>query len=80
MRSDDWIAISDKISKLNINKSAACGYRPKKGIHIARQCVNGYCITATTAKSVTYMSFRGCVYVTTFQTQSKGSLMPERRA
>jgi len=80
MRSEDCIAISDKISKLNINESAACGYRPKKHINIARRCVNGYCITATPAKSVIYGSFRWCVYVTTFRTQSKGSLTPERRA
>jgi hypothetical protein len=46
-----------RISKLNINESAACGFRPKKGINIARHCVNGYCITATPAKSVTYVSF-----------------------
>jgi hypothetical protein len=30
------IAISDKISKLNINESAVCGYRPKKGIILAQ--------------------------------------------
>jgi hypothetical protein len=35
------ITISDKISKLNINESAACGYGLKKGINIARHCVNG---------------------------------------
>jgi hypothetical protein len=57
MRSEDCIAIIDKISKLNINESAACGYRPKKGINIARRWVNGYCMTATPAKSVTYVSF-----------------------
>jgi hypothetical protein len=57
IRSEDCIAISDKISKLNINESVACGYRPKKGINIARRCVNGYCITATPAKSVIYMLF-----------------------
>jgi len=34
------IAISDKISKLNINESAICGYRPNKGINIARSIVN----------------------------------------
>jgi len=45
------------ISKLNINESAACGDRPKKGIHIARRCVNCYSITAAPAKSVTHMSF-----------------------
>jgi len=51
------IAISDKISKLNINESAACGYWPKKGINIARHCVNGYSITPAPAKSVTHVSF-----------------------
>jgi len=51
------IAISDKISKLKINDSAVCGYRPKKGINIARCCVNSYSITAAPAKSVTHMSF-----------------------
>jgi len=51
------IAISEKISKLNINESAACGYRPKKGINIIRRCVNGNSITATPTKSVTHMSF-----------------------
>jgi len=80
MRSEDCIAISHKMSKLNINDSAACGYRPKKGINIARRCVNGYYITATLAESVTYVSFRWCVYVTTFRMQSEGSLTPERRA
>ena len=39
-----------------------CGYRPKKGINIARHCVNGYSITADPAKSVTHLSFRWCVY------------------
>jgi hypothetical protein len=57
MQSEDCIAISDKISKLNINESAACGYRPKIGIDIPRSCANGYCITATPAESVTYVSF-----------------------
>ena len=80
MRSKDCIAIRDKISGLNINESAACGYRLKKGIDITRRCVNGHCITATRAKSVTYVSFRWCVYVAKFRTQSKGSLTPERRA
>ena len=51
------IAISGKISKLNIVESAVCGYRPKKGINITRRCVNGYSITAAPAKSVTHMSF-----------------------
>jgi len=51
------IPISDKISKRNINESAACSYRPKKGINITRRCVNGYSITAVPAKSVTHMSF-----------------------
>jgi len=45
------------ISKLNIDESAACGYRPKKGINITRLCVNGYTITAVHAKSVTHVSF-----------------------
>ena len=36
------IAISDKISRLNINESAACGYLPKKGINIASCCVNSF--------------------------------------
>jgi hypothetical protein len=56
------IAISDKIAKLNINESAVCGYRPKKGINIARCCVNGYSITAAPAMSVTNVSFQWCVY------------------
>jgi hypothetical protein len=30
------IAISDKLSKLNINESAVCGYRWKKGINMVR--------------------------------------------
>jgi hypothetical protein len=51
------IAISDKISKLNINESAACGYRPNKGIIIASCCVHSYGITAAHANSVTHMSF-----------------------
>jgi hypothetical protein len=62
------IAISDKISKLNINDSAVCGYRPKKGINIAKCCVNGSSITAAPAKSVTQVSFWWCVY----QAQSNG--------
>jgi hypothetical protein len=45
-----------------------CGYRPKKGINIARCCVTSYSITAATAKSVTHMSFGWCVY----QAQSNG--------
>jgi len=56
------IAISDKISQLNINDSAVCGYRPNKGINIARRCVNGYSITAAPAKSVTHVSFCWSVY------------------
>ena len=56
------IAISDKISKLNINESAVCGYWQKKGKNIARCCVNGYSITAAPAKNVTHMLFRWCVY------------------
>jgi len=56
------IARSDKISKINIKKSAVCGYRPKKGINITRRCVNGYSITAAPAKSVTHLSFWWCVY------------------
>jgi hypothetical protein len=51
------IAISDTISKLNINEIAASGYRPEKGINIARHGVNSYCLTATPAKSETYVSF-----------------------
>jgi len=51
------IAISDKIPKLNINESAVCGYWPKKGINIARRCVNGYSITAAPVKSVTHVLF-----------------------
>jgi hypothetical protein len=47
IRSEDCIAISDKISKLHIYESVACGYWPKKGINIPRCCVNGYYITAT---------------------------------
>jgi len=45
------------ISKLNMNESAACGYRPKIGINIARHCVNGHSITAAPVKSVTHVSF-----------------------
>jgi len=51
------IAISDKISKLNIIESAVCSYRPKNGINIARRCVNGYNITAAPAMRVTHVSF-----------------------
>ena len=51
-------------SKLNINESAACVYRPKKGINIARHCVNGYSITAAPVTSVTHLSFWWCVYGT----------------
>jgi len=51
------IAISDKISKLNINESAVYHYRLKKGINNARHCVNGFSITAAPAKSVTHMLF-----------------------
>jgi len=39
-----------------------CGDRPKKGINIARRCVNGYSRTAAPPKSVTHMSFWWCVY------------------
>jgi hypothetical protein len=46
-----------QISKLLINDSAASGYRPEKGIDMARRCVNGYCVTATLVKSETYVSF-----------------------
>jgi len=56
------IAISDKMSNLNINESAVCGYRPEKGINIARHCVNSYRITAAPANSVTHVSFWWCVY------------------
>jgi len=45
------------ISKLHTNDCAACGYWPKKGIHIARCCVIGYSITAAPAKSETHRSF-----------------------
>jgi len=38
-----------------------CGYQPKKGINIARRCVNGYSITAAPAKSVTHVLFWWCV-------------------
>jgi hypothetical protein len=51
------IAISDKISKLNIMESAACGYWLKKGIKITRDYVNGYSITVTPVKSVTHVWF-----------------------
>jgi hypothetical protein len=51
------IAISDQISNLNINESAACGFRPKKAINMARRCENGNSITAAPAKSVTHLSF-----------------------
>jgi hypothetical protein len=36
-------------------REVKCGYRPKNDIIIARRCVNGYSITAATAKSVTDM-------------------------
>jgi len=39
-----------------------CGYRPKKGINIARRCVNGYSITAAPARSVTHVVFWWRVY------------------
>jgi len=45
-----------------------CGYQLKKGINIARRCVNGYSITAAPVQSVTNMSFWWCVY----QAQSNG--------
>jgi hypothetical protein len=51
------ISISDKISKLNINESAVCGYRPKKGIFLVRPCLNSYSITAAPRKRVTDLSF-----------------------
>ena len=51
------IAVCDKISKLNINVSAVCGYRTKNAINIARLSVNTYCITAPPMKSVTQISF-----------------------
>jgi len=38
-----------------------CGYRPKKGINIARLWVNSYSITPAPAKSVTHMSFWWCL-------------------
>jgi hypothetical protein len=51
------IEISHKLSEVNINESVVCGYRPKKGIIIARRCVNSYSITAAPVNSVTYVSF-----------------------
>ena len=45
------------ISKLDINESAACGYRLKKCTNITRHCVNDYSITAADAKSVKHVSF-----------------------
>jgi hypothetical protein len=51
------IAISDKISKRNIDESAACGYRLKKGINIARCFGNSYSIIAAPVMSVTHVSF-----------------------
>jgi hypothetical protein len=56
------IAISYKISMLNINESAAYSYQPKKGIIISRHCVNGYSITAAPEKSVPHVSFWWCAY------------------
>jgi len=50
-------AIIDNISNLNKNDSVACGYRQKKGINIARHCVDGYCMTAAPAKRGTHVSF-----------------------
>jgi len=67
--------MSDKISKLNINESAVCGYWVRKGINIARRCVNGKSITAAPAKSVTHMSFCWCVY----QAHSNGGKYATRR-
>jgi len=55
-----------------------CGYRLKKGINIARCCVNGYSITVAAAKCVTHVSFCGSVYVTTFQAQSDGGIYATR--
>jgi len=51
---------------------AKCGTQPENGINIARHCVHGYSITAAPANSVTHVSFRWCVYVTTFRAQSTG--------
>jgi hypothetical protein len=50
------IPVSGKIGIQNINESAVCGYRQKKGINIVRRCGNGYTITAATAKSITHVS------------------------
>jgi hypothetical protein len=49
------IAITHKISIQNETESAACGYRPKTGINIARRGVKGNGITAAPAKNVTYL-------------------------
>jgi hypothetical protein len=34
-----------------------CGYQPKKGINVVRDCANGFSITAAPAKDVTHVSF-----------------------
>jgi hypothetical protein len=54
------------------SREEKCSTWPEKDINIARHCVDGYCISAATAKSVTHMSFRWYVYVSTFRVQSTG--------
>jgi len=48
------------------------GTWPENAITIARCCVHGYSITAAPAKIVTHVLFWWCIYVATFQAQSKG--------
>jgi len=50
------------------SEEVKCCYWPKKGINIARRCVNGYSITAAPAKSVTHVMLWWCGY----QLQSNG--------
>lgn len=47
------------------------GTRPEKGVNNATDFVNGCSITAASAKSVTHMLFRWCIYITTFQVHTK---------
>jgi hypothetical protein len=41
------------------------------GINITRHCVTGDSITAALVNSVTHVSFRWCIYVTSFQGQNE---------
>ena len=50
------------------SREVKCGYQPKKGINIAKHCVNSYSINAAPAQSITHMSCWWCVY----EAQSNG--------